>query len=86
MVSVRVDGPRPTILKACFSPDGKYLATAAGGIVQLWRAVDGSPVAMFTEHGADVAHVAFFSDSECLFSGDLDGVVCIHYLSDFTGQ
>lgn len=37
VVALRLDGPKSSILKACFSPDGKYVVTASQGrMVHLW--------------------------------------------------
>ena len=73
---------QPVFRKACFSPDGNYVATGESphGRVWLWRVDDGSCAAMFTEHTTSIRHIAFTPDGKFLASGDRDGVVVIHRL------
>ena len=72
----------PVFRKACFSPDGNYVATGESphGRVRLWRVDDGSCAAMFTEHTTSIRHIAFTPDGKFLASGDRDGVVVIRRL------
>ena len=86
-------GTPSRVWRACFSPDGKFVATASWlGTVRLWRTCDASCAAVFTEHcveGGDpkarvvLRHVAFSPDGAFLASGDQHGRVCIRRLSDF---
>ena len=70
---------------ACFSPDGKFIATGTGkGLVRLWSTGDYvSCVATFREHRAPIARIAFSQSGEFLLSGDHAGIVHIHRLSSF---
>ena len=72
---------------ACFSPDGKFIATGTGmGLVRLWRMrMDGyvSCVATFREHRECVKRIAFSPNGEFLVSGDWDGIVHIRRISHF---
>ncbi len=64
--------PAP-VAKACFSPDGKFVATiaAASSTVQLWRIDSASCIAEFIGHrGADVSQVMFSPNGEFLVSGE----------------
>ncbi|MEZ5842146.1 MAG: TIR domain-containing protein [Hyphomicrobiaceae bacterium] len=71
-------GHRRGVLAWAFSPDGRYLATAADDrTARVWRAADGAPVAALEGHGASLAAVAIIADRtdrvRVLTGGD-DGV------------
>ena len=70
---------------ACFSPDGKFIATGTGkGLVRLWSTGDYvSCVATFRKHRAPIERIAFSQSGEFLLSGDHAGIVHIHRLSSF---
>ncbi|TFK89186.1 WD40 repeat-like protein, partial [Polyporus arcularius HHB13444] len=70
------------ITKACFSPNGDYIATGSGPSVRLWRAVDGSCMGVFSEHRAPVSHIIFSRNGETLCSSAQDGSVCIRQMRD----
>ena len=62
----------------------QYVASASlDGTVRLWRASDGSPVTTLSGHnGSKVLYVAFSPDGETLWSGDIDGTVMMHRMSE----
>ena len=74
---------RQRMSKARFSPDMKYIATACGTTVHLWRTSDVSSVTVFSEHIADVIQLLFSPNGQFLASGDDTGVIHIRSLSRF---
>ncbi|KAI0683458.1 WD40-repeat-containing domain protein, partial [Cerioporus squamosus] len=65
---------RASVRAVCFSPCGGYIATASEDkTVRLWDARDGSGIAVFTEHDAEVTHVAFAAGGDTLVSAASDG-------------
>ncbi len=82
--------PGTDALKACFSPDGQYVATASNngkrGPVLLWRTSDGSCAGVLTGHRLMVHHIAFSPNGEFLATGDSEGIVRFHRLSSFMGD
>lgn len=77
-------GPRPGLtrwtapeesLGAAFAPDGRHLAvTGSDGLVRVYRATGGDPVAEIRGHTGQAFRVAFTPDGEHLVSGaDPDG-------------
>lgn len=78
-----LEGHKNLVLETCFSPCGKYVASASWDqIVRLWRTRDGSCIAAFTEHSCAVRHVVFSADGESMASGADDGSVIIRRMRD----
>ena len=80
------DGPSH---RACFSPDGNYVAVVSQDhstdiyAIRLWRIGETMCTALFTEHRRWITHLAFSPNGEFLASGDALGIVHIRRLSDF---
>lgn len=83
-----------TFQKVWLSPDGSYLITIAGRVIQLWDVSTGEVVRRFLGHSADVGDVAFDSSGRYLASASGDGTVRIwetssgqllHTYSDYPG-
>jgi len=56
-----------------FSPDGALLASGGtGGVLQLWRVADRSPVQSFLGHSDSIGSIAFSPDGTVLASGSYD--------------
>ena len=69
--------------RACFSPNGKYVATGSlNGMMRLWRTGDASCAIVFTEDTTGILHVSFTPDGKFLTSGHRYGMVSIRRLSD----
>ncbi len=86
--SLEGDGGWPW--KACFSPDGRYVAIIVSKsstcTVRLWRIGEASCVAVFTEHKATITCFALTPNGQFLAFGDYDGIVHIRRLSNFIGH
>ena len=91
-VTTSLEGNGGVYPRACFSPDGKYVAAISNHRethiyrVRLWRLGETLCTAVFTEHKSLIYHVAFSPNGEFLASGDDDGIVHIRRLSDFVGH
>ena len=78
-----LNGHKDSIQMACFSPCGKYIASASlDRTVRLWRTSDGSCITILSEHDSKVTHVAFSPDGKTLVSGSRDGAVIIRQMCD----
>ena len=64
-----------TVNAVAYSPDGRWLASAAGDGAALWNALDGTLVYTITAHAGPVAAVAFTPDSQTLATAGYDGQV-----------
>nr|VWO99993.1 Uncharacterized protein [Ganoderma boninense] len=71
----KLTGHTENVRRACFSPCGRYIASAAADrTVRVWRTGGRWPcVATLSEHGEAVEHVAFSQDGRTLSSGARDG-------------
>lgn len=79
-----LDGHESMINTACFSPDGKYVASAScDNTARLWRAENGKPLATFNEHDDKVTLVAFSPNGNTLASGSDDGTVRIRLINEW---
>jgi WD40 repeat protein/tRNA A-37 threonylcarbamoyl transferase component Bud32 len=63
------------VTAAGFSPDGRLLATAAGGLVRWWDAWHHQPVGPLLRQEADVTALAFSPDSRTLAVAERTGTV-----------
>ena len=71
-------GHEGSVLHVTYSPDGRQLASASGdGVVRLWDAHLGNPVAIMHGHRAQVISVSFTWDGLLLASGGLDQQVML---------
>ncbi|MEM7077163.1 MAG: caspase family protein [Pseudomonadota bacterium] len=69
-------------LRPAFSADGRYLATAQGGVVSVWRVATGARHLRLTGHRGAVQTLAFSNDRRLLASGDGGGHVIIWSVRD----
>ncbi|MCC7361987.1 MAG: hypothetical protein IT317_21060 [Anaerolineales bacterium] len=66
-----------TVNAVAYSPDGRWLASAADDGAALWNALDGALVYTLTAHTAPVAALAFAPDSRTLATAGYDGQVIV---------
>ena len=77
-------GCKDPVATACFSPDGKLIASAAdSGKLQLWDAHNGTRVGTFNEHRGREAQAVFSPDGDYLLSYASDGTVVIRPLERY---
>src|SRR5262245_13424889 len=62
-------GQEGAVRCVAYSPDGKTVATAAGGTVSRWDAFTGAPVGQALVHSGDVLAMAFSRDGRLLATG-----------------
>ena len=92
VASLDGDGRESWTPTACFSSDGKYIATMSNDrhtstyAVWLWRVGTPSCRAVSTEHKHAITGMALSPDGEFLASGDDSGIVHIHRLSSLIGH
>ena len=78
-----LEGHENGIWTACFSPCGKYIASASDDhTVRLWRTSDGSCIATLSDHESRVLCVVFSPDGKALISGGWNGSVIIRQMCD----
>ncbi|TBU45942.1 WD40 repeat-like protein [Dichomitus squalens] len=68
---------------ACFSPDGRHIATASKDGVRIWRTDDGARVTAVAFHSlevGDTSYLGFSQDGRVLVSADTFGAVHMHPL------
>jgi WD40 repeat protein len=68
----------PIVLALAFSPDGKYLLTAAsqaGGDIHVWEAKTGKPGGVLKRHTSGVFEVSFGPGGKTLVSGGWDATI-----------
>ncbi|EJF61477.1 WD40 repeat-like protein [Dichomitus squalens LYAD-421 SS1] len=68
---------------ACFSPDGRHIATASKDGVRIWRTDDGARVIAVAFHSlevGDTSYLGFSQDGRVLVSADTFGAVHMHPL------
>src|SRR5438270_537137 len=63
------------LASVAFSPDGKVLASCAGGTIMMWDVVTGKNTATFKGNVMIVSVVAFSPDGKILASGTLAGTI-----------
>jgi len=63
------------VAAVAFAPDGKTLAAAVGGVVQLWDVAAGRRMARLEGHAGKVTCLAFSPDGKRLASGGYDRTV-----------
>lgn len=74
--AVRLEGPGSGVVDVAVSPDGDTIVTAgATGSLRLWRASDGSPLAVLLSEGGPINDVDFSPDGTRLAAAYTDGAV-----------
>ena len=78
-------GHTKAVQHACFSPCGKYIASAADerySAVLLWRVSDGTCVAELSEGAQWLRFIAFSQDGSTLSTATSDGTVFFYHMYD----
>jgi WD40 repeat protein/DNA-binding SARP family transcriptional activator len=76
--TVRFAGHANSLRDAAYSPDSRFIVTAANdNTARLWRADTGQEVRVFRGHTAPVASVAYASDGRYILTGSEDGTACL---------
>jgi WD40 repeat protein len=65
-----------------YAPDGSLIATASGGIVQVWRALDGESLIQLEEHTQEIESLSFSPDNHLLVTASLDHTARVWSLPD----
>jgi len=80
----RLTGHQKTVNHVCFSPDGRWIASASfDNSVKLWDGRTGQFVANLRGHVASVYRVAWSSDSRLLASASKDSTIKLWNLATF---
>jgi WD40 repeat protein len=64
------------------APNGKFLLTSTGKMLQMWRLSNGESLGVLNGHRARVTALAIGTDNTLAVSGDEDGVVIVWNLRD----
>ncbi|KAL5543070.1 hypothetical protein UlMin_010780 [Ulmus minor] len=72
----RMTGHQSTVNQVCFSPDGRWIASASfDRSIKLWNGATGKFVATFRGHVGKVFQISWSSDSRLLLSGSEDSTL-----------
>ncbi|EXB70652.1 Notchless-like protein [Morus notabilis] len=72
----RMTGHQQLVMQACFSPDGRWIASAScDKSVKLWNGTTGKFIATFRGHVRDVYQISWSADSRLLLSGSADSTL-----------
>jgi hypothetical protein len=74
-------GLRSTIISLAYSPDGHWLATAAGSNAEIYDAVTGDWLCQFEKHGRVLTCIDFTPDSRRILTASIDGTALLRELA-----